>query len=275
MIAPSPNACECFALIERHQVTITALVPPALSLWLEYGHQAQLSSLKLIQVGGAKLSPAIAQRVKPMLNCQLQQVFGMAEGLVNYTKIDDDQWHICHTQGQPMCRDDALKILDLDNNPVPKGQTGQLWTKGPYTFRGYFQSPTTNEQAFDTQGFYCTGDLVRQTESGYLQVTGRIKEQINRGGEKIAAQEVEDLLHQHPQVLQASVVAIADEQLGEKSLAYIIAKSPIKGFALRRHLREQGLAEYKFPDKFEFVAELPQTAVGKIDKQQLSASHHH
>jgi 2,3-dihydroxybenzoate-AMP ligase len=107
---------------------------------------------------------------------------------------------------------------------------------------------------------------------GYLHVVGRAKDQINRGGEKIAAEEVERLLIRHPAVRDAALVALPDAQLGEKSCAFVVMDdADVRSVALRRYLREQGIADYKLPDRFEVIPAMPLTAVGKIDKQALRA----
>ncbi|AGO56299.1 enterobactin synthase component E [Serratia plymuthica 4Rx13] len=272
VFASDPDAGQCFRLIEQHQINVTALVPPAVTLWLqaieEWGGQP-LASLKLLQVGGAKLSETLAARIPAEIGCQLQQVFGMAEGLVNYTRLDDEDRHILTTQGCPMSPDDELWVADDEGNPLPVGQTGRLMTRGPYTFRGYYQSPEHNAAAFDKDGFYCSGDLISLTEDGYVKVEGRQKDQINRGGEKIAAEEIENLLLRHPEVINAALVSMPDELMGEKSCAFIIAASALKPVVLRRHLRAEGVAEFKLPDRFIQVDTLPLTPVGKVDKKRL------
>jgi 2,3-dihydroxybenzoate-AMP ligase len=274
VLAPSPEPQSCFDLIEAYRVTIAGLVPSALLLWLQAAQTRgpALRSLKLVQVGGAMLAEATARRVGPELGCKLQQVFGMAEGLVNYTRLDDDETIICTTQGRPISEDDEIRILDEAGNPVPPGQPGLLTTRGPYTFRGYYRSPEHNAAAFDADGFYCSGDIVVLRPDGYLHVVGRAKDQINRGGEKIAAEEVERLLIRHPAVRDAALVALPDAQLGEKSCAFVVMDdADVRSVALRRYLREQGIADYKLPDRFEVIPAMPLTAVGKIDKQALRA----
>ncbi|OHX14340.1 2,3-dihydroxybenzoate-AMP ligase [Chromobacterium sphagni] len=272
VLASSPEPLSCFALIEKHQVDIAALVPPAVALWLQAapGREPQLASLKLLQVGGASFAEATARQVPAVLGCRLQQVFGMAEGLVNYTRLDDGDDIVFGCQGRPMSDADEVKVLDEAGHPVPPGAPGMLATRGPYTFRGYYQAPEHNQRVFDNEGFYYSGDVVVADERGYLRVVGRVKDQINRGGEKIAAEEVEHLLLQHPQVAQAALVAMPDALLGEKSCAFIVPRADeLKPMTLRRFLREQGVADYKLPDKFELVTSLPLTHVGKIDKQTL------
>ncbi|MDF3194840.1 (2,3-dihydroxybenzoyl)adenylate synthase [Pseudomonas sp. 1928-m] len=272
VLAADPGPATCFPLIARHQVNVSALVPPALSLWLQAasGRAAELASLQLLQVGGARLPEAQAQRIGSELGCRLQQVFGMAEGLVNYTRLDDDEAHVYGTQGCPMSPADEVRVLDRAGNPVAVGEIGALLTRGPYTIRGYFQSPEHNAQAFDAEGFYRSGDLVRLRADGYLEVVGRIKDQINRGGEKIAAEEVENLLMAHPAITHAALVAMPDTALGEKSCAFVVSRDPaLKSIALRKFLRGLGLADYKLPDRFEHLDRLPMTAVGKVDKTRL------
>jgi 2,3-dihydroxybenzoate-AMP ligase len=270
VLAPDPSPGTCFPLIEGERVTITALVPPLALVWLEAAASTayDLSSLEVLQVGGAKLAAEVAGRVRPVLECALQQVFGMAEGLVNYTRLDDPDEIVVSTQGRPISPDDEVLVVDDDDRPVPPGATGHLLTRGPYTIRGYHDADRHNKVAFTDDGFYRTGDLVRLTPTGHLVVEGRAKDQINRGGDKIAAEEVENHLLAHPGVHDVSVVAEPDPYLGERACAYVIPRGdPPTG--LRAFLRERGIAAYKIPDRFEFVDAFPQTAVGKVSKKQL------
>lgn len=279
VMASSPEPLSCFELIGREGVTMAQLVPPAVALWLravqdDPARRDQLASLQLMLVGGASFAEATARRVPDELGCRLMQVFGMAEGLVNYTRLDDDAQTVFTTQGRPISPDDEVRVLDPDGHPVPDGTPGALATRGPYTFRGYYRSPDHNAQAFDADGFYHSGDVVVR-QDGYLRVVGRIKDQINRGGEKIAAEEVENLLVRHPDITHAALIAVADPHLGEKSCAFLVLRHGVDKLSpptLRRHLLAQGVAEYKLPDRFRFVPDLPLTAVGKIDKRRLRDS---
>lgn len=269
-LRPSPD--EAFPLIERERVTVTALVPPLALVWMDAapGSRWDLSSLELLQVGGARLSDEAARRVRPALGCALQQVFGMAEGLVNYTRRDDAEEEIVTTQGRPISPHDEIVIVDDDDLPVPPGAVGHLLTRGPYTIRGYYRAAEHNARAFTADGFYRTGDLVRLSASGGLIVAGRAKDQINRGGEKIAAEEVENHLLAHPAVLDAAVVAIPDPFLGERTCAFIIARGAAPtGRELAAFLRQRGLAAYKIPDRVEPIGAWPETGVGKVSKKAL------
>jgi 2,3-dihydroxybenzoate-AMP ligase len=210
--------------------------------------------------------------VRPTLGCTLQQVFGMAEGLVNYTRLDADEETIVTTQGRPMAAHDELRVLDEDDVPVAPGETGALLTRGPYTIQGYYRAEEHNARAFTPDGWYRTGDLVRLTPQGDLVVEGRDKDQINRGGEKIAAEEVENHLLAHPAVHDAAVVAMPDPYLGERTCAFVVLRDgvdPPRPVELRRFVRGRGLADFKVPDRVEVVDAFPRTNVGKVSKKDL------
>jgi 2,3-dihydroxybenzoate-AMP ligase len=269
-LRPSPDLT--FPLIEREKVTMTALVPPLLSLWLEAAkiRGAMLASLELLQVGGAKLGAELARRVEAGLGCKLQQVYGMAEGLVCYTRPEDSEQTVLGTQGLPMCPDDELRVVDAAGNDVPAGAVGELWTRGPYTIRGYYRAGEINRQAFSVDGYYRTGDLVRLAETGHVIVEGRVKDQINRGGEKVSAEEIENHLLASPDVQDAIVVALPDRFLGEQACAFVIpARAGIVAADLLGFLRRREIASYKLPDRVCFVTEFPETGVGKVRRSEL------
>lgn len=275
VLSPSPSPEVAFPLIEREKVTMTSLVPPLLLVWLQAAEQPRwdVSSLSVIQVGGAKLIAEVARRVRPTLGVTLQQVFGMAEGLVNYTRLDDSDDLIIHTQGRPISADDEVLIVDDLGQPVPDGEAGYLLTRGPYTIRAYHNNPSANARSFTEDGFYRTGDIVKRTPEGYLMVQGRANDHINRAGEKISAEEIEEHLLAHPAVFDAAVVSIPDEYLGERSCAFIIARGDKpKGAEIKKWIRSRGLAEFKVPDQVVFVERFSETAAGKISRKELRAA---
>lgn len=272
VLARRPSPDEAFPLIAAEGVTIAALVPPLAMVWLDAARtrKPELASLKLLQVGGAKFGAEAARRVLPELGCRLQQVFGMAEGLVNYTRDDDDDELLLNTQGRAISPHDEVRVVDDEDRELPDGEVGHLLTRGPYTIRGYYLAPEHNERAFTPDGFYRTGDLVRRLPSGHLVVEGRDKDQINRGGDKVAAEEVENHLLAHPGVHDAALVAMPDAYLGERSCAFIVRRgTPTRAMDLMHFLRERGVAQYKIPDRIEFIDELPKTGVGKVNKRAL------
>ncbi|MFH0518615.1 (2,3-dihydroxybenzoyl)adenylate synthase [Streptomyces sp. M41] len=282
VLCPKPDPATTFALIERERITMTGLVPPLALVWTTAAAQsgttrsgADLSSLELVLVGGAKFSEQAARRLEPTLGCRLMQVFGMAEGLVNYTRLDDDEETVVTTQGRPISPDDEVRIVDDADREVPEGEFGHLLTRGPYTIRGYWRADEHNRTAFTEDGFYRTGDIVRRTATGHLVVEGRAKDQINRGGEKIAPEEVENVILAHPAVHDVSLVAVPDEFLGERTLAYVIQREgaePLKASHIRAFVRERGIAAYKVPDLVQIVDAFPQTGVGKVSKKGLRSA---
>lgn len=275
VLSPGVSPDVVFPIIERERVTITAVVPPLALLWLEAAASttADLSSLRVLQVGGAKLAPEVARRIAPTFDCQLQQVFGMAEGLVNYTRLDDPDDVVINTQGRPISPHDEIRVVDDEDRPVPQGAAGQLLTRGPYTIRAYHNAPDANARAFTADGFYRTGDIVSVTPDGNLIVQGRATDQINRGGEKISPDEVEDHLLAHPQVHDAALVGLADPFLGERTCVFVVARgTPPAPAAIRQWIRARGLAPYKVPDRVVFVDAFPETGVGKTSRKDLRAA---
>lgn len=276
VLSPSPSPETAFALIERERVTDVGLVPPLALLWAQAAESTShdLRSLRVLQVGGAKLTTEAARRVVAGLKCKLQQVFGMAEGLVNYTRLDDPDEIVLNTQGRAISPDDEVLIVDDQGQSVPEGQPGYLLTRGPYTIRGYHNDEAANARSFTEDGFYRTGDVVLRTPEGYLNVQGRAHDHINRAGEKISAEEVEDHLLANPQVFDVAVVSIPDEFLGERICAFVIAASgPDKprAPALKAWMRARGVAAYKIPDQVVFVEAFETTAVGKTSRKELRA----
>ncbi|MDH0304194.1 MULTISPECIES: non-ribosomal peptide synthetase [unclassified Pseudomonas] len=266
-----PSGSACFASIAREGVTFTALVPSLAQAWLHAPRQHDLSSLRFLQVGGARLSDDVAARLNDSFDFTLQQVYGMSEGLVCYTDLADDLDQLLHTQGRPMSPLDEILVVDDDDQPLAVGQPGHLLVRGPYTIRGYLDAPQQNARAFTADGFYRTGDVVCLRADGYLVVTGRHKDQVNRGGEKIAAEEIEGHLLAHPGVLEAAVIGIPDPHLGERSCAVLVA-APGQGCdteALKLHLQARGVAVQRIPDQFQWLSGLPKTTLGKIDKKVL------
>jgi 2,3-dihydroxybenzoate-AMP ligase len=273
---PSAGPERAFATVAAEGVTHTSVVPAVAGRWLEHAseHGAQeLVSLRVLQVGGARLADEIARRVEPELGARLQQVFGMAEGLLNYTRLDDPIDVICSTQGRPVSPADEVRLVDAEDNDVPIGKIGSLLTRGPYTPRGYYRAPAQNERAFTVDGWYRSGDICEQTSDGYLTVLGRDKDMINRGGEKISAEEVENLIYRLSTVSHVAAVAMPDAELGERVCLYVVPKpgAEVTLDEIRASMEESGVARFKLPERLIIVEELAVTNVGKVDKKALRA----
>jgi mycobactin salicyl-AMP ligase len=227
-------------------------------------------TLRLLQIGGAKLEADDARRVRATLTPGLQQVFGMAEGLLCFTRPDDPPEVVEQTQGRPLCVDDELRIVDEAGRPVPPGEAGELLVRGPYTFNGYFRADAENARSFDPDGFYRSGDVVRRLHDGNLQVVGRVKDVIHRGGETVAAADLEEHLLTHPAISSAAAVPLPDQYLGEKICAAVtFVGAPISLAELNRYLDERGVAAHTRPDVLVPIPALPTTAVGKVDKKAI------
>jgi 2,3-dihydroxybenzoate-AMP ligase len=274
VLARTPEPGKVLPLMAAEGVTATAAVPAVVQRWIDAvasGRHPAPPALRLLQVGGARLAPEVARRAEPVLGGTLQQVFGMAEGLLNYTCPDDPDEIKIETQGRPMCPDDEILVADASDEPVRPGEMGALLTRGPYTPRGYYRAAEHNARAFTPDGWYRTGDVVRLHPSGNLVVEGRDKDLINRGGEKISAEEVENLIYRLPGVARVAAVAKADPDLGERVCAVVVVEpgTHLSLESVRAALTAMQVARYKLPEDLLVVDELPLTKVGKIDKKRL------
>ena len=269
ILAPSPSVRSVFPIAEATRPNITAVVPAVAISWMEADDRGALESLEVLQVGGARMNPEVARQVSPRLGCTLQQVFGMAEGLLNYTHLDDPEDVRVHTQGRKLSAFDEVLIVDEQGDAVATGEVGELLTRGPYTIRGYFDASEQNEKSFTSDGFYRTGDLVRADPQGNLTVEGRAKDHINRGGEKISAEEVENYSLAHPKIVNAAAIGIEDPALGARICLVVEANDEISLEEIRAHFSDCGVATFKFPEFLEVVDSLPLTNVGKVDKNEL------
>jgi 2,3-dihydroxybenzoate-AMP ligase len=274
VLIPSTRTETVFEAIEKEGITMMPTPPALLIRWMEAPELSQydLTSLEVVLVGGAKLNAEVARKIKTTLGCDFHQNLGMAEGMLFWTQRDDPEDLLLNTQGAPMFEDDEIRIVDDRGEDVPYGEPGELLVRGPITIRGYYNSPDYNKKAFTEDGFYRTGDVVRMVKGRYLTVEGRIKDTINRGGEKISAEEVENHILAHPKVENCAYVAMPDSALGEKGCAFILTKDnqDLTLDELCRFLKEERtIATFKLPERLELVKEFPMTQVGKIDKKEL------
>jgi 2,3-dihydroxybenzoate-AMP ligase len=272
VIAGSTETEHVFELLQRERVTVVAAAVPLISTWLNAGvaRRFDLSSLEIVQNGGARLPPELRSRLRNEFGCLPQEIYGTAEGLINMTRRDDDDEALMHSSGTPVSELDEIKVVGEDDVEVPDGEPGELVTRGPYTIRGYYQAPEKNAEAFMDGGWYRMGDIVRR-RGRRVYAEGRRKDLINRGGEKINCDEVESLIFAHPKVKVVALVAMADPVFGERACACVV---PQPGASLTldelvAFLREQRIASFKLPERLELMSEFPISPVGKILKRQL------
>lgn len=262
-------------VVQDEKVTCTGLVPTLISRIVSFDRLADydLSSLNRIYVGAAYSPPELVRQVEEKIGCRYINAFGMVEGPCAQTRPDATMEIRSATIGLPVCPYDELVTLDPNGKKNPPGVEGELAARGPGIFTGYFSNPKANQEAFTSDGYFRTGDLGLIDEAGIIRITGRIKDIIIRGGENIAAQEVEELISSHPLVQSVSVVGMPHADLGEDLCAYI---QPVPGATLSQaqiidHLQKVGASRIFFPARTEFVNQLPLTAAGKVDKKVLRA----
>jgi 2,3-dihydroxybenzoate-AMP ligase len=272
VIAPKADGATVFSLVEREGVTCIPAAVPLVVNWLNDPTLGtfNLGSLKSVQNGGARMSPELRDRLRQQLKCRYQEVYGTAEGLLNLTRLDDDDDKILNSSGAPICDDDEIKVIDEEEREVPDGEKGELVTRGPYTIRGYYNAPAINVRAFTSDGFYRMGDIV--TKNGrYVYAEGRKGDLINRGGEKISIDEVENLILKHPAVHSVALVAMPDPTFGERACACVVLKpgASLSFEQLVEFLGGQNIAKFKLPERLEVLAEFPISPAGKILRRTL------
>ena len=275
VLANTTRGEDIFPLIERHRITHVAVVPALLIRWINDPliKKFDLSSLQVIQSGGQRLQPEIRRRTEELIpSVTVQENFGMAEGMLMFVRLDDAEDVKMETVGRPISPDDEVRLVDDDDNEVAPGEIGEFLARGPYTLRGYYGAPEYNARAFTTDGFYRSGDLMRQHPSGNYIVEGRKKDLINRGGEKISAEEVENLILTHPAVQNVACVPIPDAILGERMCACVILR---KGRSLAlpdlvAFLAEQEIAKHKLPERLEIMDDFLLSPFGKVSKKDLT-----
>ncbi len=276
VLGTSTRPRDVFELIQRHRVTHIHLVPALLIRWIDDPaiSEYDLRSLKVIQSGGQRLQPEVRSRAEKALpGCFIQENFGMAEGLIMFVRSNDPEAARRETCGRPASPDDEVFLVDPEGQRVPDGEPGELIVRGPYTLRGYFRSAEHNARAFTPDGFYKSGDLLRKLPSGNYVVEGRVKDLINRGGEKISAEEVENLILAHPAVLNVACVPYPDPVLGERMCACVVPRPgcTLTFDELVAFLLGFGIAKFKLPERLEFFADLPLSGFGKVSKKELAA----
>ena len=274
VIGPSTKPERMAELIQEHRVTHLKVVPSLLIRLLNSDVLAHydLSSLKIIQSGGQSLLPQTRLLVKQLIpNAFVQENFGMSEGLLMFVRLDDPADVCLETVGRPISPDDEVRLLDDEGNDVRRGEVGELCCRGPYTLRGYFGVPEYNARVFTVDGFYRSGDLMRQHRSGNYIVEGRKKDLINRGGEKISAEEIENLILSHPAVKNVACIPVPDHELGERMCACILMRDGKKLTLdeLKTFLLGKEIAKYKLPESLEILPEFPLSTFGKVSKKKL------
>jgi 2,3-dihydroxybenzoate---[aryl-carrier protein] ligase len=274
VLSQSTRPEEVFRLVARHRVTHIKVVPALLIRLINSSAVSEFdtSSMRYIQSGGQRLQPEVRIRTKELIpSVFVQENFGMSEGMLMFVRPEDPEEDRLETVGRPICPDDEVRLIDDDGNDVPFGEVGEFCARGPYTLRGYYGAPEHNAKVFTPDGFYCSGDLMRQNSAGNYLVEGRKKDLINRGGEKISAEEIENLILQHPAVQNVACVAMPDPDMGERMCACVILRAG-KSLTLPElltFLAGKEIAKYKLPERLETMSDFPLSTFGKVSKKTL------
>ena len=266
---------EMFRLIEKHGVTHIKVVPALLIRLINDPAigKYDLSSVKIIQSGGQRMQPEVRLRTHQLIRSSfVQENFGMSEGMLFFVRLDDPEEVKLETCGRPICPDDEVRLIDDEGREVAPGEVGELTCRGPYTLCGYYGVPEYNAKQFTPDGFYCSGDLMRLHPSGNYVVEGRKKDLINRGGEKISAEEIENLILSHPAVQNVACVPVPDPNLGEKMCACLVLKrgQRLEFAELVEFLKTKEIAKFKLPERMLVVDDLPVSTFGKVSKKALA-----
>ncbi len=274
VLIDSTDPADICRVIERERVTAIPTVPALVIRLVNFDRRKDfdLSSLRKIYAGGAPSSPDLVMAVREKLGCAFVNAFGSSEGTNSMTRLDDELEVICNTVGAKCCPYETYKIVDNKGSELPPNCGGELVSKGPGIFTGYFGAGDENRNLFTPDGFLRTGDVARIDDAGNLTITGRIKDIILRGGENISAVEIENLVSTHEQVEVVAVIGMPDEELGERICAYIQPRSDTGELTfddIITYLRQKGASVLQLPERIEFVDSIPLTKVGKVDKKAL------
>ncbi|MFB7214291.1 class I adenylate-forming enzyme family protein [Streptomyces sp. NPDC056255] len=260
----------------RHGVTVAGGSTAFYSMFLTEQRKAPdrklIPSLRLLAGGGAPKPPEIYHAVVREMGVQLTHGYGMTEvPMITMGAPDDTVEHLAETEGRPPAGME-IRITDEDGKPLPHGTDGEVRLRGEAVCKGYLD-PAASASVFDAEGFLITGDVGHVRASGHLVLTGRLKDIIIRKGENISAKEIEDLLHQHPDVGDAAVIGLPDPERGELVCAVVeqpAAAAPLTLAQVTGYLRAEGLSVHKLPERLEVVAALPRNdALRKVLKYRL------
>lgn len=267
-------------LLSRHRATVVLLVPTMINaiVNLPDAERVDFSSLRLVVYGGSPIPPVTLSRAVDLMGCGFLQTYGMTEtNAITFLRPRDhdpvNKAHRLASAGTPGLGMEA-RVVDAEDRDVATGERGEIVCRGPCLMDRYLNLPAATEEAL-RGGWMHTGDVGYFDEEGYLYVTDRKHDMIVSGGENVYPREVEDVLFEHPDVLEAAVIGLPDERWGERVHAVLVLRQGreldsdgVMAFARVR------LAGYKVPKTLEVVSELPKNAAGKVAKNELRRSRH-
>lgn len=260
-------------LIEKERITFTMGATPFVHDLLRAKNlkEHDISSLRIFISAGAPIPrPLLQEAVEKLPHCKVLGGWGQTENaLVTISRVDDPVDIITTTDGFPL-EGMEIRIVNAQGEPVPPGVEGNLEVRGPSLFVGYAKRLEMTKNEFNGDWFK-TGDIAVLNEQGYLSIQGRAKDVIIRGGENIPVAYVENVLHSHPDIEQAALVAMPDPRLQERACAFVILRegATLTFEQLQTFMQEKGVAKQYWPERLEIVKEFPRTPSGKIQKYKL------
>ena len=262
------NGEEAAKIVETLRVSYMYIVPTIIIDLLNYADKYDLSSFRVLISGGAPISAALAERVKQILNISLGNGMGLTEGGGNTCIMPVGIPEKFGSIGPPL-RGIECKIVDENDNELPRGELGELVQRGANNMTGYLNAPEATANAL-RGGWLHTGDLARMDEDDYVYLVDRKKDIIMRGGYNVYPTEVEAAIYTYPKVLEAAVFSVIDERKGETVGAAIVPRSgeTLTGEEIIEYCQER-LARYKIPKYVKIMDSLPKTPTGKILRRQL------
>ncbi|WP_167042430.1 AMP-binding protein [Salinibacterium sp. ZJ454] len=269
---------EALQLINKERVAFTVSATPFIVAMLQQTdllESLDLSSFRYFVSGGARIPTAVVERAKERIGCDLLRVFGMSEGpICTLVRPDDDWAKHASTDGRPFAGA-QVKVVDPEDRSrtLPHGEIGEYATRGPNRFLGYLHEPEQTAECTDAEGWFYSGDLVQTDSDDFVVYVDRMKDIVNRGGIKISALEVENLLAAHEAIAAAAIIPVSDDRLGEIACAVVLlhAGETLTLEEIGRFLEERGVTKQKWPERLVIRAELPMTSTGKVQKNMLRA----
>src|SRR5450755_279081 len=265
---PRFDTTAVLAAIQRHRITAFAGVP-AMFVALLFTPDADAydtSSLQYCVSGSAPLPVHVLEGFQQKFHCEIREGYGLSEGTTALTGHTLDLPVKPGSVGKPLPGVE-VRVVDPTDKPLPAGEIGEVVARGPNIMQGYYNMPEATAAAL-RNGWLHTGDMGRFDEDGYLYILERKKDLIIRGGLNVYPRDVEEELATYPSVIEAAVVGVPSERMGEEVKAFVVTRIPIDAETLMAYCRER-LANYKTPREIEFVHALPRNAIGKIDKKAL------
>lgn len=269
------EAEEALRIIEAERVSFTFSATPFVTMLLESPSlkSRDLSSFRVFACAGAPIPEHIALLAREKIGCKLIGAYGMTEVyLATASSFDDPMNKQAGTDGRALPGFEVAIFSEDRTTQLPAGEVGEVGFRGPSVSMGYFNAPERTSESFTPDGWLFSDDLGCMDKDGYIRIVGRKKDIINRGGLKISAREVEEMILKHPAVANVAIVPVPDERLGEKACAYVIRRDNQEytfGDMIAQ-LESAGTAKYKQPEYLIPVDEFPMTSSGKIQKFKLT-----